>query len=148
MVGVTLLGRIMSSGESSIHIGSISGGNNIIGKNEGGQHNHFGPGTEIGTGDLFDAIEKSLPAADVDNLIEEVIDPLEAKANLPVKEQTEAVKAEAQTLIDRLMPYAPTITETLVTLGEAGLSALATTNPIVAMLVASLRAAKGMIGRE
>jgi len=47
-----------------------------------------------------------------------------------------------------LMPYAPTITETLVTLGEAGLSALATTNPIVAMLVASLRAAKGMIGRE
>ena len=123
---------------------TITGGSNIIGKNEGGQHNHFGA-TAVGTGDLFDAIEKAIPEAEVDALIEEVIDPLEAKANLPPAEQTEEVKAEAETLISRLTPYAPQITKTLVTLGEAGLTALATSNPIVSIIVASLRAAKTMM---
>lgn len=127
---------------------TINGGSNIIGKNEGGQHNHFGSGPEVGTGDLFDAIEKALPAAEADDLIEKVIDPLEAKANLPAEEQTDAVKAEAQTLINRLSPYAPAITKTIVTLGAAGLSALASTNPIISMLVATLNAAKGMVSEE
>ena len=127
---------------------TINGGANIIGRNEGGQHNRFDSVPDVGTGDVFDAIEKAIPEAEVDKLIDEVIDPLEALANKPAEEQTEPVKAEAQTLIERLTPYAPQITETLVTLGEAGLTALATTNPIVSMLVASLRAAKGMLTQK
>jgi len=55
---------------------------------------------------------------------------------------------QAQSLVAKLQPYAPGITKTLVTLGEAGLSALASTNPVVSILVATLRAAKGMLTSE
>lgn len=134
-----------SDGGININGVTVNGGANIIGKNEGGMHNHFDSKADVGTGDIFDAIEKSLPDEEADRLIEEVIDPLEALANKPPAEQTDDVKAEATTLIERLTPYAPQITKTLVTLGEAGLTALATSNPIISILVASLRAAKDML---
>lgn len=141
----------MSSDEPKINIGSISGGNNIIGKNEGGQHNHIYGARDVGPGDVFDAVEKAvreLPEDEAESVITEIVDPLEKLANLPAEEQTEDVKEQAQSLVSKLQPYAPSITKTLVTLGEAGLSALASTNPVVSILVATLRAAKGMLTSE
>lgn len=138
----------MSSG-NSFNFGNIQqtasgdGSVNQIGNNTATTTVNKGDGVPT-VPEVFGAIEKALPAieatADDDSaeeIQEAVLRPLQTFAELPAEEQKEPEKWEqAQSLISRLVPYAPAIGKGLAVFGEAALSALASRNPIVAGILA------------
>lgn len=96
---------------------------------------------------VFQAVEKeieqSLPPETAEEIKTGVIQPLCAMAELPIDEQkSDAIKQQAEPLYLKLAPYAPAISKAIMTFGEAALTALASSNPIVAGLVAVCRNAK------
>lgn len=124
----------------SISIGTITGGQNNIGKTEIAgdqvQNNHYG-GTS--PADVFEAVAKELPP----EVVEDTVEPLQAMACMPIAdlEQPEA-KEKASNLLERLTPYSSQISKGLLAFGEASLTALASSNPIIAGLIALCKAVK------
>ena len=124
----------------SISIGSISGGQNNIGKTEIAgdqvQNNHYGATSPAA---VFDEIAKVVPP----EVVEDTVEPLRALACMPLSEQqTEPIKAKAANLLERLLPYAPAIGKGLAVFGEAALTAFASSNPVIAGVVALCKSAK------
>lgn len=131
----------------NISIGSITGGQNNIGKTEiaGDQVQNNNYGAMVPTVDeVFSAIEKDLPEEEAGELKAAVLQPLMTLAQLSPKEQaSEDVKEQAEPLYARLVPYVPQIAKGLATFGEAALTAVASSNPIVAGLLAVCKTAGG-----
>jgi hypothetical protein len=140
----------MSDGPS-ISIGSITGGQNNIGKTEIAgdqvQNNHYG--SQPATLDrVLDAVVGAIPAESHDELMASVINPikdeLDAVASLPADDQP----AHQTTLVERvtslaenLRPYAPAVCKALVAMGEASLVAIAPpAGWVVGALVAAVKA--------
>lgn len=96
---------------------------------------------------VFDAVAESLaelPEAGREEFEAQVIEPLRLMANLPIAQQQEPSTLEkAQALFERLSPFAPTINKAVLAFGEASLTALASSNPIVSGLLATVKAIKG-----
>lgn len=96
---------------------------------------------------VFDAVAdaiKELPEADREGFEAQVVEPLRAMAALPLVQQQEPSTMEkAQALFDRLSPFAPTINKAVMAFGEASLTALASSNPIVSGLLATVKAVQG-----
>lgn len=129
----------------SINIGTITGGQNNIGKTEIAgdqvQNNHYGALPSVDQ--VFDAVAESLPEEVADEMKAGVIEPLQKLAALaPEEQKSEDVKEQAEPLYQRLVPYAPQITKGLLTFGEAALTSLASSNPIVAGLLAVCKTVK------
>lgn len=92
---------------------------------------------------VFKTIGDSLPEEVSEEIQESVLSPLQTLAAMPPEEQaSEEVKERAAPLYQRLVPYAPQIGSGLLAFGEAALSALATSNPIVAGLLAVCKTVK------
>lgn len=127
----------MSSDGPSIHIGSITGGQNNIGKTEiaGNQVQHVG-GVEPITVDQFtQAIEQAegLPEA----IVSETVQDIHALASLPVDEQQKFIDTEKWIdMAERIRPHAASIWQSVAVFGAAALKALASNNPIVAGVLA------------
>jgi hypothetical protein len=114
---------------------------------------------------VFDAIKKSLPTIEpsgddrgddtvdyiktddtvasssiddsADDVNESILRPLQTLAELPPEEQKQPDRMEqAQSLINRLVPYAPTIGKGLAVFGSAALASLASSNPIISGILA------------
>ena len=129
----------MSDGPS-ISIGTITGGQNNIGKTEIAgdqvQNNHYGATTPDA---VFEAVAAEVPP----EVAEDTVAPLQAMACMSVLEmETPENKSKAANLLERLVPFAPQIAKGLMTFGEAALSSLATRNPIIAGVVAVCRSSK------
>lgn len=123
----------------NIHGGNIAGlqvGNNnsqAITQNIGA--------TEPSVPTVFKAIEESLPDDVAEDVAESVLRPLQTMAELPAEEQkTPDIQERAQSLISRLVPYAPQIGKSLAVFGEAALTAIASSNPIIAGMLAICKA--------
>jgi hypothetical protein len=87
--------------------------------------------------EVLAAAAAALPEDVAEDLQEAVIQPLVALASLPVAEQTTPDVAErADALLLRLSPWLPNISKAVAVFGEAALTALASSNPIIAGLVA------------
>lgn len=130
----------------SISIGSVTGGQNNIGKTDiAGDQNQTNYSSPVPTvSAVFAAVKESLkelPEADRDVFEEQVIQPLQAMANLPIAQQQEPTAMEtAEALLARVKPFAGVIGKGLLAFGEASLTALASGNPIVAGLIATTKA--------
>jgi len=89
---------------------------------------------------VFDAMESALSEIKSDEGNEEinqsVLMPLQSLAELPTSQHTPDVMEQAQSLINRLVPYAPSIGKGLAVFGQAALSSLASSNPIMAGILA------------
>ena len=127
------------SGENSFNI-SIGGGNvgGLQVGNNNTQTNTQNIGQSVPSVDqVFEVVGKSLPPDVAEEMQAAVIEPLEKLAALPPEQQqTEDVKEQAAPLHQRLVPYAPQIGQGLVAFGEAALGAIASSNPIIAGLLA------------
>lgn len=136
----------------SISIGSITGGQNNIGKTEIAgnqvQTNNFGhqlPTVER----VLQAVAESLPEEVRQELVAEVIEPLQAEANLLSAMPPEEAEEKKPTVVERVMalcgklaPYAPMVQKSLVAFGEASLSAIAPpAGWIVGAILAAVKAA-------
>lgn len=88
-------------------------------------------GDEITLEQVFDAVAKDLP----EEVVEDTIDPLENLAKMPADEQ-EATKPKWSNLVERLTPYAPAIIKNVSVFGEAALAAIASSNPVIAGVLA------------
>ncbi|MCC7334429.1 MAG: hypothetical protein IT422_05015 [Pirellulaceae bacterium] len=138
----------MSDGKTTnINIGGGTiGGLQIGDGNTQSNTQHFGK-PEATIPAVFDAVKESLqelPEAGRDEFVNEVVEPLRLMANLPIAQQQERTTLEkAQALFERLSPFAPTINKAVLAFGEASLSALASNNPIVSGLLATVKAIKG-----
>jgi hypothetical protein len=131
----------MSSG-NSFTFGNIQqtasgqGAVNQIGNNTATVTNHSGdvlPTPEK----VFEAIEEAIPETEAPAIQEEVVEPLRAMACMPAVEQEKPEnKSRALELCNRLIPYAPQIGKSLAVFGEAALSALASSNPVIAGVLA------------
>lgn len=96
--------------------------------------------------DLFAQVTRSigeaLPPEDVQELTVSALQPLEDLAELPPDQQTsDDIQEQSAPLLSRLIPYAPQIGKGLATFGAAALESLATSNPIVAGLLAVCKSA-------
>lgn len=130
--------NIVSDGPS-ISIGTITGGQNNIGKTEiagdQNQTNNYGGAPE--PEQVFEAIAAELPA----EVVEDTIEPLQQMAMQPIIQQEQPeTKANWSNLLERLIPYAPQIGKGLATFGAAALASLANRNPIVAGVMALCKA--------
>ncbi len=92
---------------------------------------------------VFAAVKESLkelPETHREEFEEQVIQPLQALANLPIAQQQEPTAMEtAEALLARIKPFAGVIGKGLMAFGEASLTALASGNPIVAGLIATTK---------
>lgn len=86
---------------------------------------------------VFEAIKPELPP----EVVEDTVEPLQMMACMSAAEQeTPENKAKAANLYERLAPYAPQIAKGLATFGAAALGAVASSNPVVAGLLAVCKA--------
>lgn len=133
------------SGDTNFNI-NVGGGN--IGGLQVGNNNTQTITQNIGdqtptVEQVFKTIAESLPEEVAEEMQSAVIKPLEELAKLPAEEQaSEEVKERAEPLYQRLVPYAPQIGNGLLAFGEAALSAFASSNPIVAGLLAVCKTVK------
>lgn len=136
----------------SISIGSITGGQNNIGKTEIAgdqvQNNHYGQ--QVPTiAKVLSVVAESLPEAVREEMTTEVIQPIEEEAKLLAAMPPEEAEEKKPTVVERvtalcgkLAPYAPAISKSLAAMGEASLVAIAPpASWIVGALVAAVRAA-------
>ncbi len=146
----------MSSG-NSFQFGSInqtasgSGAVNQVGNNTA--TTTVNNGNQLPTiPQVFDAIKKALPEIDVasgdsdqsqlsvanaDDVNETILRPLQTLAELPEAELNKPDTMEqAQSLLNRLVPYAPQIGKGLAVFGSAALTSLASSNPIISGILA------------
>lgn len=80
------------------------------------------------------AVEANEQADDVD---EQILRPLQTMAELPEAELKKPETMEqAQSLLNRLVPYAPQVGKGLAVFGQAALTALASSNPIISGILA------------
>lgn len=124
----------------SISIGTITGGQNNIGKTEIAgdqvQNNHYGAASPEA---VFEAVAKEVPP----EVAEDTVAPLQAMACMPLTDMEKPdIKSRAANLLQRLMPFAPQIAKGLMTFTEAALSSLASRNPIIAGVLAVCQSAK------
>lgn len=100
---------------------------------------HFGA-SQVTLDEFFGAIGESVPA----EYATDVVEPLKALAAMPAEEQEKPeAKSKATQLMAKLTPYAPAFGKAVLAFGEASLTALATSNPVVSGILAvvkSLRA--------
>jgi hypothetical protein len=119
----------------NISIGSITGGQNNIGKTEIAgdqvQTNNYGnqpPPLDL----VLDAVAEAIPAEVRGELVEQVIEPIREKlVAVELLETEQEQEAAKPTLVDRvtglaskLQPYAPAITKALLAFGETSLMAI------------------------
>lgn len=126
----------MSEGPS-INIGSITGGQNNIGKNEiaGDQVQHNAGSEPVTIEQFTHALEKAegLP----DEIRNETIPDIHAIANLSSDEQQKFIDTDKwMTMAEKIRPYATSIGKSVAVFGAAALKALASKNPIVAGVMA------------
>lgn len=124
----------MSDGPS-ISIGSISGGQNNIGKTEIAgdqvQTNHYAD--EFRNADqVFAKIAEAIPEQDREKVEDQVFEPLrqeiQALTAMPIAEaeqQKESFLDRARAIVVGLTPYAGKINKVVLNIGEAALSAIA-----------------------
>jgi hypothetical protein len=125
-------------------VASGAGAVNQIGNNTATTHVGREPVPTVE--EVFSAIEKELPPEEAGEIKSAVLQPLMTLAQLPPKEQaSEDVMEQAEPLYARLVPYAPQIGKGLLAFGEAALSALASSNPIIAGLLAVCKVAKSSV---
>lgn len=123
----------MSGGTQNINIsGGVIGGLQIGDGNTQHvtQHNE----EAVTIPQVFAAIANAIDADDRDEFVESVVDPLRVMAEMP-EEQVEkdpSIMEQATSLISRLSPFAPAIGNALAAFGRGALSAIASSNPIVA----------------
>lgn len=138
----------------SISIGSITGGQNNIGKTEIAgnqvQTNNYGnqpPPIDV----VLDAVAESIPLEARAELVEQVIEPIrEELASVELLVDKQEQEAAKPTLVERvtglatnLKPYAPTITKALLAFGETSLAAMQPPAGWVASaLLAAMRSVK------
>jgi len=99
---------------------------------------------------VLGAVVESLPEDVREELVKEVIEPIQEEANLLAAMPPEEAEEKKPTVIERvtslcgkLAPYAPTIQKSLLAFGEASLIAIAPpTGWIVGALLAAVRAVK------
>ena len=95
---------------------------------------------------LFEAVNealKDLPETDRDQFKSQVVDPLHDMANLPTEQQkSPTISERAQALFARISPFAPTINKAVLAFGEASLTALDSSNPIISGLLAAIKSLK------
>lgn len=126
----------------NIHGGNIAGLQ--VGNNNNQTITQTIGGAEPSVPAVFEAIEKSLPDDVAEDVAESVLRPLQTMAELPAAEQkTPDIQERAQSLISRLVPYAPQIAKSVSIFGSAALTAFASSNPIVAGLLAICKATAG-----
>lgn len=103
---------------------------------------HFGK-QEATVAAVFDSVKEAvneLPEADREVFETEVVEPLRVMAQMPIEEQQQPTTMErAKELLGRLAPFAPKIGKAVMAFGEASLSTLASRNPIVSGLLASVK---------
>lgn len=130
---------------------NISGNSqNVIGDNNTVTQTQNISGGGLTASQLFEAIRKELPPDVVDDIDQPVMAPLQAIAETVAVEPatlTETTgetehKEQAQSLINRLVPFAPVIQKVALSFGEAALSTLCQNNWVVAGLLAAVRAVK------
>ena len=100
---------------------------------------------------VFNAIKQALPTIDAgmdsgeitssddsaEDVNEQILRPLQTMAELPPEEQKKPDTMErAQSLLNRLVPYAPAIGKGLAVFGSAALASLAGSNPIISGILA------------
>ena len=123
------------------HIAGFQAGDNNT------QHNtqHFGQ-REATVETVFEAINEAmveLPEVDREEFETQVVEPLRLMANLPVAQQQEpSMMEKAQSLIERISPFASTINKAVMAFGEGSLSALASSNPIISGLLSAVKAVR------
>lgn len=84
-----------------------------------------------------DSLVDTVSQEEADDFEEQVIMPLQTLAELPEAEQKKPDTMEqAQSLLNRLVPYAPAIGKGLAVFGSAALASLAGSNPIISGILA------------
>lgn len=130
---------------STFNFGSIqqtasgAGSVNQIGENTATTHN--GNSVQVPTlAELFSAIAKAIPGDEGCDVNESIITPIQKLAELPPIEQVAVdTQEQAQSFYSRLKPYAPALFKGVAVFSEAALTSLASSNPIVAGLLAVIK---------
>ncbi len=90
---------------------------------------------------FFQAIRESLPEPVAQQIASEVVAPIEQLATSPpIEPGTLEEQHGRATLMERLKPYGPRIVKAVAIFGEGALNALASSNPIIAGVLALCRA--------
>ena len=121
----------MSGDESfNFHGIEVTGGQNVVGKNEGGMVQHNAP-TELAMPRFIAAVVEDIPQ----EVAEEIKPLMELLSQLPETEQQAAIETQTpewRGLVSRITPYAGTIGKNIATFTSAALDVLAKRHPIVA----------------
>jgi hypothetical protein len=112
-------------------LGQLNQGQNVTGYNQASGISEATP--ERIVEEVTEAIPLDVPEPERIEIQQE----LQALAAMPIVDQSEpATTTRIQSLISKVTPYAPRIGAGLLAFGEASLKALASSNPLVAGLVA------------
>lgn len=125
----------------NISIGSVSGGQNNIGKTEiaGDQIQNVSPQT-VDLGEVVNTIEQGLP----DEVAAATIPEIQAIAQLPTETQrTPEVQKRILAVCDAVRPYAGVVWKNLAIFSAAALKTLAMKNPIIAGVIEVCEANSG-----
>jgi len=112
----------------NIPIGQISGGDVKVGDNRVVNH------TTVSPPQVLQAIREVVPEG-VQSNVDELI-------HLSEQPHTPEVEVVAHSIYDKLKPYAPEVFKVLMTFGDAALTAIASSNPIIAGLLAVFKKLK------
>jgi len=131
---------------------NISGNSqNVIGDNNTVTQTQNNGGAPVSVAELFEAIRKELPADVADDLEKPVVEPLQSLAETVTAEPSALTSVgdlvvesqeQAQSLINRLIPFAPVIQKATLAFTESALATLSQSNWVVAGLLAAVRAVK------
>ena len=109
---------------------SISGGQNVLGKNEGGMVQHNAP-SSLDMPRFINKVVENIPP----EVADEIKPLMQLLSQLPEAEQQTAIETQTpewRGLVSRIAPYADVITKNIATFAAAALTALAQRNPIIA----------------
>lgn len=114
----------------NISIGSVTGGQNNIGKTDiagdQNQTNNYG-GTSITFEQFIQAIKEQLPVEQLEQVQSEVLDPLCDIAAEPEPDSEQdrvTLKARIMAIVEKLEPYTPYIRKTIAAFAEGALLAV------------------------
>lgn len=118
---------------------TVNGGNAQInqGQTVTGTQNNSSVPVELTTERIVEEVTQALPAEVPEPERIDIQQELQQLAAMSIVQQQEpATESRIQTLIERVSPWAPKIREGLWAFGEASLKSLASSNPVIAGLLA------------
>lgn len=130
----------MSDDGFNFHGIEITGGQNVLGKNEGGMHQHNAEGT-VTMPAFIEKVAESVP----EEVAVEIKPLIEMLANMPAEKQQEAIENETPEwlgLVSRIQPHATSVWKNIATFGAAALQTFAERQPLVAGIMAVCEANK------